>query len=155
MPACVPTCVAFLSPSCHFFVCWCLYKLRVAYALLVQSHTRLQFWYLWVVIRLLVEALARCEERGSAPDSAFDRFHMLLIFAAWWYDEIVECAKHCGNVEGDISSGWCMYSRNAKHAQLKGRYIYHIQQQKLSHQMTLKNEVESGITFHEAGGTDL
>jgi hypothetical protein len=63
--------------------------LRIACA---EPH-KLHFWYLWVAIRLLVEALARCEERRSAPDSAFDRFHMLLIFAAWWYDEIVECAK--------------------------------------------------------------
>jgi hypothetical protein len=48
-----------------------------------------------------------------------------------------------------------VYSQNAKHAQLEGSYIYLIQQQKFSHQMTLKNEVETGITYHEAGGSDL
>ena len=98
------------------------------------------------------QALARCEGRRTAPDSAFDRLHILLIFATWWYDEIVECSivemwKAKSALDGVCTAG----SRNM-HRSKEG--IYHIHQQKLSHQMTPKNEVESGITFHEAGGTD-
>lgn len=76
--------------------------------------------------QVLVEALARCEGRCTAPDSAFDRFHILLIFAAWWYHEIVECAK-LSTVEmwkaESALDGVCTAGSRNMHSSKEGMYI--------------------------------